>query len=203
MDKTLLDLISLLIAGAGLFAVLTKFNVPQLRATYFDENPYALKRDEIDRVMTWLFTGMAAIGIVVQLLKLGIFYDLPEQTYGAATYSLVFGLGIFLMAVALIALTKIGFWIAKRRWFPRTVENQEQMYRSAKFILEHDGWREDQWEKRADVIEKEKYVAANMDTVCKYLNQIEDLLECPSADLQSKDRIRRLARFFHKIRCPP
>jgi hypothetical protein len=51
MDKTLLDLISLLIAGAGLFAVLTKFNVPQLRATYWDENPYALKRDEIDRVI--------------------------------------------------------------------------------------------------------------------------------------------------------
>ena len=54
MDKTLLDLISLLIAGAGLFAVLTKFNVRQLRATYFGENPYALKRDEIERVMTWL-----------------------------------------------------------------------------------------------------------------------------------------------------
>ena len=198
MDKTLLDLISLLIAGAGLFAVLTKFNVPQLRATYFNENPYALKRDEIDRVMTWLFTGMAGIGIVVQFLKLAIFYDLPERSYGAATYSLLFGLGILVMAVAIVAVSKIGYWIAKRRWFPKTVESQEPLYQTAKFILEHDGWREDQWEKRADLGEKEKYVAANMDTVCKYLNQIEDLLDCPSGHLQSKDRLRRLARFFQK-----
>ena len=44
MDKTLRDLISLLIAGAGLFAVLTKFNVPQLRATYFNENSGVTQR---------------------------------------------------------------------------------------------------------------------------------------------------------------
>jgi hypothetical protein len=198
MDKTILDLFSLLIAGGGLFAVLTKFNVPQLRATYFNENPYALKRDEIDRVMTWLFTGMAGIGIVVQFLKLAIFYDLPERSYGAAIYSLFFGLGILIMVVALFAVAKIGYWIAKRRWFPKTVESQEPLYQTAKFILEHDGWREDQWEKRADLSGKEKYVAANMDTVCKYLNQIEDLLDCPSGHIQSKDRIRRLARFFQK-----
>ena len=144
MDKTLLDLITLLIAAAGLFAVLTKFNVPQLRATYWNENPYALKRDEIDRVMTWLFTGMAGIGIVVQFVKLGIFYDLPERRYGATTYSLFFGLGIIVMGVALLAVAKIGYWIAKRRWFPKTVESQEPLYQAAKFILEHDGWREDQ-----------------------------------------------------------
>jgi hypothetical protein len=99
---------------------------------------------------------------------------------------------------ALFAVAKIGYWIAKRRWFPKTVESQEPSYQTAKFILEHDGWREDQWEKRADLSEKEKYVAANMDTLCKYLNQIEDLLDCPSGHLQSKDRIRRLARFFQK-----
>lgn len=141
---------------------------------------------------------MAGIGIVVQFLKLAIFYDLPERSYGAATYSLLFGLGILVMVVALFAVAKIGYWIAKGRWFPKTVESQEPLYQTAKFILEHDGWREDQWEKRADLSEKEKYVAANMDTVCKYLNQIEDLLDCPSGHLQPKDRIRRLARFFQK-----
>ena len=198
MDKTLLDLISLLIAGAGLFAVLTKFNVPQLRATYWNDNPYALKRDEIDRVMTWLFTGMAGIGIVVQFVRLGVFYSLPERSYGATTYSLFFGLGIIVMAVAILAVARIGYWIAKKRWFPKTVEGQKPLYQSAKFILEHDGWREDQWEKRADLNEKEKYVAANMDTVCKYWNQIEDLLDCPSGHLQSKDRIRQLGRFFQQ-----
>ena len=68
---------------------------------YLDEIPYNLKCNEIDRVMTWLFTGMAAIGIIVQFLKLGIFYDLPERTYAIATYSLVLlVLGIFVMAVA-------------------------------------------------------------------------------------------------------
>lgn len=198
MDKTLLDLISLLIGGAGLFAVLTKFNVPQLRGSYFGENPYALKRDEIERAMTWLFTGLAGIGVVVQFVKLGIFYDLPERRYDTTTYSIFFGVGILVVVVALLTLTKIGYWIAKRRWLPKLVESQDPLYQKAKFILEHDGWREDQWEKRAELNEKEKYVAANMDTVCKYLNQIEDLFDCPYGHLESKDRIRELARYFHK-----
>lgn len=198
MDRTLLDLISLLFAGAGLFAALTKFNVPQLRATYFNENPYALKRDEIESVMTWAFTAVAGIGMVAQFVKLGILYDLPERNYGATTYSFFFGLGIIVVFIALLAVGKIGYWIAKKRWLPKIVEGQEPLYQSAKFILEHEGWREDQWEKRAGLSDKEKYVAANMDTACKYLNQIEDLFDCPSGHLESKDRIRQLARFFQK-----
>jgi hypothetical protein len=39
-DKIILDLLTILIAGVGLFAILTKFDVPQLRSSFFGENPY-------------------------------------------------------------------------------------------------------------------------------------------------------------------
>ncbi|HEC12738.1 MAG TPA: hypothetical protein ENI80_05740 [Acidiferrobacteraceae bacterium] len=148
MDKTILDLSSLLIAGGGLFAVLTKFAVPPLNATYWNENTYALKRDQIDHVMAWLFTGMAGIGILVQFTKLGILYDLPERSYGTATYITVFILGFLVMIIILLLVLKIGHWFAKRRWFPEIVESQRPSYQDAKFIIEHGGWREDQWEQR-------------------------------------------------------
>ncbi|MFA6472823.1 MAG: hypothetical protein WCU00_12360, partial [Candidatus Latescibacterota bacterium] len=54
IDKTSLNLISILISGAGLFAVLTKYNVPELNMTYLDGNPFAEKREVIDCFMTWI-----------------------------------------------------------------------------------------------------------------------------------------------------
>ncbi len=50
LDKTILNLLTLLIAGGGLFAVLTKFDVPQLRMSFLGENLYALKRDVVDKI---------------------------------------------------------------------------------------------------------------------------------------------------------
>lgn len=67
MDKTSLNLISIVLGGVGLFVVLTKFSVPELHATFLRSNPFAVKRDIIESVMTWLFTGLTLLGLLVQV----------------------------------------------------------------------------------------------------------------------------------------
>ena len=45
MDRTILNIVSILIGGAGLVTALTGFNVPQLNMSFWGENPFAVKRD--------------------------------------------------------------------------------------------------------------------------------------------------------------
>ena len=63
MDKTSLNIVSIVLGGVGLFVVLTKFSVPELHATFLDSNPFVVKRDVIESFMTWLFTGLTLFGL--------------------------------------------------------------------------------------------------------------------------------------------
>jgi hypothetical protein len=81
MDRTLLNLTTILISGAGLFAVLTKFSVPELRMAFFGENPFAIKREQIEFVMTWIFTSLAISGLLVQVFKEILGNEIPERLH--------------------------------------------------------------------------------------------------------------------------
>lgn len=66
IDKSILYLLTIQISGAGIFAVLLKFNVPQLNASYWGENPYASKRDIIENILIWIFTIFAIFRLLMQ-----------------------------------------------------------------------------------------------------------------------------------------
>ena len=70
IDRTIINLITLLISGTGIFAALTKYSAPELSKSYWGENPFAFKRDKIDAVMTWIFTILVALGLLFHALTL-------------------------------------------------------------------------------------------------------------------------------------
>jgi len=86
MDRTILNILSVLLGGAGLLVVLTKFNVPELNMTFWDQNPFAIKRDVVDSVMTWIFTGLTIFGLVIQLISEILGDRLPTRQYSAMGY---------------------------------------------------------------------------------------------------------------------
>lgn len=90
MDKTIINLLTILVSGSGLFVVLTKFNVPELNMLFLGENPYALKRDIIDNVMTWTFTSLALFGLLFQVAGEIFGRDVPERIHrgGSTCYFL-------------------------------------------------------------------------------------------------------------------
>jgi len=63
LDKTIINLATILISGTGLFVVLTKFNVPELNMSFVGGNPYAVKRDIIEGVMSFVFTYLTLFRI--------------------------------------------------------------------------------------------------------------------------------------------
>lgn len=196
MDKTIINLLTILVSGSGLFVVLTKFNVPELNMLFLGENPYALKRDIIDNVMTWTFTSLALFGLLFQVAGEIFGRDVPERIHRARFYLLFFVIGSLSMVLAVWFLTGFGNWIARRAWLPVVVENQRQLFRSSLFVVEHDGWREDQVSVKDKIEHPQSYKDENLKTASNRISQIEKVLDLPQSPDDLKTRIERLKPYF-------
>lgn len=195
MDKTLINLSTILLSGTGLFAVLTRLDVPQINFSFWDgENPYAIKRDEIEKSMNWIFTSLAVIGLLLQTY--GEIFVRPDKIYGSCFYVCLFLIGIAAMVLVTMALASLGRHSARKRWLPKILLNQKEVFESARFSVEHEGSQKNDWSNRENLIltpEKRAKIEANTQ---KILTQIEDLLEIPNASLDVKERIRIINSYF-------
>jgi hypothetical protein len=198
MDRTILNLLSLIIGGSGIFVVLTKFNVPELNMSFLGENPFAIKRDAIDNVLTWIFTSLALVGLILQIFG-EIWSDrIPARQYTFRFYAW-FSLASLLVIVAVVfVLTAMGNRIAKGIWLPVIIDKATEGYVQARFIIEHDGWSADQLKIKEQLADPMPYRRANFETVQNRVAQIEKLLDLPSVGDDLKVRIERLKPYFDK-----
>jgi hypothetical protein len=196
MDRTILNLLSLIIGGSGIFVVLTKFNVPELNKSFWDENPFAIKRDAIDNVMTWIFTCLALVGLLLQIIG-EIFSDrFPERQYTIRFYAWFSFASLLALVAVVFFLTAIGNRIAKRTWMPLIVAKMTDAYNQTRFIIEHDGWRADQMNVKDTLADPTPYRRANFETAESRIAQIEKLLDLPSDGDDLKLRLERLKPYF-------
>ena len=196
MDRTALNIISLLLGGAGLFMVLTKFNVPELNMGFWGENPYAIKRDTIDNVMTWIFTSMALVGLIIQIIA-----EIAGDRIPAHHNSLRFNITlttIAIISVGILAsvLTAIGFRVARRSWLPQIIVSQREVYRTAKLTVEHDGHWQDPQGIQALARDPEAIRKTKLEHAQASITQIERLLDLTTNESSLKMRIDRLSRYF-------
>jgi hypothetical protein len=78
-DRTQYNLFSILLGGAGLLIVLTHFNAPELNYSFIGENPFAIKRDIVEGVLNWVFTAVAVVALLLQLIAEIFGKDWPER----------------------------------------------------------------------------------------------------------------------------
>lgn len=200
-DKTIFNLISLLIVGTGLFAVLTKFNVPELKLTYYGHNPFAIKRDIINNVMTWLFTSLALSGLLIQILSIIFGHKLPERSYETSFYIIFTCVGIIASVVILVILGAIGKYIAKKMWWPKIIKSQMEGYKLSLEIINNNGWESRLLNKKNNYLpERQKEIEGRNFKQCEErINNIEKLLELPKLrDVSLSKRIERLKKYFEK-----
>ena len=181
MDRTQINIISILLGGAGLFIVLTGFNVPEVNMTFFDTNPFAVKRNEIESTMKWAFTGVALCGFLLRLLA--EISDPPNRSHDWRYYS-IFCAGCFIAVVMLVwGVTIVGNLIARSHWEPKVIELQRENFERVKSFAQHDGKADD-----TKALEQQ-------------LSLIEKLLEVEShGDL--RQRVERLQPIFIKPPSP-
>jgi uncharacterized protein (DUF2236 family) len=91
MDRTTINLASLLLGGAGVFAVLFEYNVPELRKSYWNESPFAVKAEIIRSTRSWFFIALAVVATAIQA-SAEIWSDrVAERSYGATGVSPILG----------------------------------------------------------------------------------------------------------------
>lgn len=196
IDKAILNLLTILMTGSGLFAVLTKFKVPELNMMFLGENPYAVKRDIIDSTMTWVFTSLVLIGLLIQVFREILGQSMPERLYTTKFYLLFFAACFVLMSLSLFLLAGLGNWIAKKSWLPAIIESQKEIFHSSLFIVEHDGWREDQLHIKDKLANPEQYRVTNLKTAEERISQIEKLLDLVKTSDDLHARTQQLKPFF-------
>jgi hypothetical protein len=194
IDKTLLNISSIIIGTAGLYSVLTKFSVPQLNSAFWGINPYAVKRDIIDGVMTTIFTLFTLTGLFVQAILFIFESSFKDRIYNTSFYLLYFVIGIVIVTLIVFLLAKIGKIIAEKRWRPIIIENQREIFERSFSIVENNGLNEEQfgWPDR------ERYSQQNLEGIDGNITQIEELLELPNKLIDRKERIKQLEGYFKK-----
>jgi len=197
LDRTILNLTSLILGGTGLLAALTEFSVPELRRAYWGENPFQVKRDAIAEAMSWIFGGLAVVALLLQVGAEIWAPDLPERLYTTGSYLRVVAVSLAATAVIVWLATRLGHWIAQRRWRPQVLARHRGMLVSASFILSHDGLAEHQYSEggRMSADEAERHREHNFEECDKHLAQMEKILDLtPLADRTV--RVGRLQRVF-------
>jgi hypothetical protein len=196
MDRTSLNLLSIVISGTGIFVVLTKFNVPELNMSFFGENLFAVKRDAIETVMAWIFTSFALIGLLIQVSGEIWGHQLQQRLYSNRFYTSMFVIAAVVAIVVVRSLTAIGNRIAKRKWLPAVVMKLRDPYKEAEFIIDHDGWRQDQLGVTETLADAACYRQTNFENATRTFEQIEKLLELPVDTGDLNRRAERLRPFF-------
>lgn len=196
-DKTFLNILALLIAGAGIFAVLTKFSVPQLNMNYWDENLHAVKKDIIENVMNWIFTILALFGLLIQAITI-IYEKKLTSEYFPRKYIIIFLLGLLCMVGIVYAFSEFGRYIAKKQWWPEIIQSQSQSYKKVGEIIQNGWFNAEEFKEINQYSEEEKSrINSERKLECKeILNQIEDLLEVDNKPKTIKKRYEKLYKFF-------
>lgn len=197
IDKNIINLTAILISGTGLFTVLTKFNVPELNASFFGENPFAIKKGIVENTMTWIFSSLALFGLLLRAYVEISENKINKRLHAAGFYYKFLCTGIIIMFFVVIALTKVGNGIARLWWQPVIVDKQKELFQMACAIVKNNGWRDDQLAIKDKINNPEKYKDANWEKVEGYLSQIEKLLDIQVNKKSAlPERIEKLKKYF-------
>jgi hypothetical protein len=193
-DRTQYNLFSILLGGVSLFVVLTNFSAPELNEMFLGENPFAIKRDIIEGVMNNIFTVVALIAVSMQLVAEICGENWPARIH-KAKYYIYFSL-IMAVVIGLLmwGLYDIGKNVAKSKWWPKVTQNHEDFFKSAEFLVEHDGWRPDQLELKGKI--PDSYRLTNLKGVEDTISINEKLLELPPTNADLRVRLNRLKFYF-------
>jgi hypothetical protein len=105
LDNTLVNIISLLIEGIGLIGAITRFEIPGARIRYYGKDqPDALKSEIINDMVVRIFSCLAGLGILFQILCGEILGDLiTGRLYNDTFYLGVFAIGLAFAPIIIYA----------------------------------------------------------------------------------------------------
>jgi hypothetical protein len=141
-DRTMANVISIVLTAVGVLVVFTKYSVPEVNMTFYGANPFTWKREIIESAMTWIFTAVTLVGLAIQ--GWAEIFELPTRSHTRPFYLLFTLSSIFMSVLLTLVLTAAGHTIAKRSWLPRVLVWYSGSYNWVDFMLTHKGMSADE-----------------------------------------------------------
>lgn len=199
LDKTLLDLISLLLSATGIFSVLAKFYVPQLNKMYVGSNPHVTKRDEIDSVTAILFIILAVTGVVVQAVSIVKSDSLP-RLYSEKVYFYSFCSGLIVVILIAYCIKCLGRLIARPLWIAKVSALYSTEVGYLNFMVGNENIFAQDYaaSRRIDKQNYEFHRQANVANACLTISDLEDIFEITAFDSDWKIRMNKLNKYLSR-----
>ena len=194
-DKVILEMAVLLCAGIGLYAVITKSYVQGINAPLYGVDILAIKKEVIDKFNSYIFLGLALVGLAIQLAIILAGEKIKKSLYSFPVYFIIFLSGVAIFSFLTAGLVWTGAKLARRVWLPQVVEQERGIYLYTKRLIANKGVRDDQ-RQITDPRLQFKLKCVNFDIAGKYLRQMDETLELDEGSGDFTSRIRRLAVYF-------
>jgi hypothetical protein len=193
VDRTLINIASIVLGGAGLLTVLTGFNVPETSSSFYGDNPFLIKREAIQTSMDWIFSGVAVLALLLQLWAEIMGLGLPDRRHTSTFYVMFAGASLVAVALIVWLLSKMGRSIARRSWLPRVIGPQRDLLGDAAAIVKNDGLSDQEMAVAAEYSgpRREERSEANFRQALQYVGQMERLFEVKPEGSLAK-RVERL-----------
>lgn len=182
-------------AGIGLYAVITRSYAQGINAPLYGVDLLAIKKDVIDKFNSYIFLGLAMVGLVIQLAIVILGEKIKKSLYSLPVYFIIFMSSLAVFGFLTAGLVWTGAKLAKRVWLPQVVEQERGIYLYTKKLIANKGLRDEQLG-ITDPKLQFKLKCLNFDIAGKYLRQMDGTLELGEGSGDFNSRIRRLAVYF-------
>ena len=190
MDITILNIISTLLIGGGLFGGLTKYNVPELSDSFYNINPFQIKQRIIDRILTYIYTGITLAGLFIQIIIIIYGSHFEEKLHQGCLYWDIFFIGFVITIILIIVLSKLGLFFARRIWLPKIENLMKEAFNHALYTVENNG---ENYQTERDTRSQEE---KNLDEAEERVEIIEKLLEINNPNKALLTRLISLKTYF-------
>lgn len=174
-DKTMLNLLSLVIAAGGIISGLLKYNPTETMMSFYGKNLYLLKRNIIEAWKNGIFATVTLCGLAIRAISI-LSPHTPERIYPLQYYPGYSAVLIILAVVVFCILYRASILWGKTRSRRRLVPELKPAFENARDVIEN------RTEKKYDLE--------------GILSRIEDLLDMHPATEDVEKRFTELKRFF-------
>jgi hypothetical protein len=192
MDRASINIVSLILGGVGLFAVLGGWYARETTMAFLGSNPFLVKRDAIRDTTDKMFGGLAMLAIAIQVAAEVVGDALPSRTHRSPWYAWLSAIALVVVVLLGLTLNRVCRRLARRVWLGPILQQHAHSFTDAAYVVANNGRRPHQ-NTDADVTDEQR--AHNYADAAKKLAQIEKLLELPQAE-PLPDRVARLQVLF-------
>jgi hypothetical protein len=188
----MLGIIATVVAAGGALTVISKYNVPQVHGTYFNQNPFSVKADAIESASVWLFSAIAFVGVLVQVASL--IFKFEERLHEWPTYLATFVVGTGLTIVGLWLTTALAYAVARPSWRPQLVAQMRDGHAHANQLLRNDGAEDAHLQLPAEELEGLR--VRGREKLAAQIANLEELFDIADRSGSLSPRLERLAPVF-------